>query len=306
MKKFETYQYLAGEEMTERDKQEIGSKFWNVGKWDNYVLPFLPEDCSEYTLVDMGCNAGLFLKLAKDKGFKNAIGVDSNKDVVGKGLRWRDKNGEKYKIVLSDMEKSIDDLPVADYTVLANSHYYFTINDWLDYLDKLQYKTRYCIIVTAEKRHINRCWASADISDIRSYFKMWEEVGFIDVMPQEGEVGARKLWGLCFKSPFIERVLTNTLDSGNHVQDGFYGELDEGKDYHDTRYFRIIEKYRRHKWSKDHLERWFTDRVELYRDLKENGLRRPIYIKGDLILDGNHRYSMMSHLGYKTVLVRRT
>ena len=29
MKKFETYQYLEGELMTERDKQEVGSKFWN-------------------------------------------------------------------------------------------------------------------------------------------------------------------------------------------------------------------------------------------------------------------------------------
>lgn len=56
--------------MTERDKKEVGSKFWNQGKWDNFVLPFIEDDCKDMTLVDVGCNAGLFLKLAKDKGFR--------------------------------------------------------------------------------------------------------------------------------------------------------------------------------------------------------------------------------------------
>ena len=28
-KQFSNYQYVEGEEMLERDKQEVGSKFWN-------------------------------------------------------------------------------------------------------------------------------------------------------------------------------------------------------------------------------------------------------------------------------------
>lgn len=293
--------------MTDRDKTEIDSKFWNEGKWENFVLPFLPEDCSGQVLVDMGCNSGLFLKLAEDKGFERVVGVDSDKTAVERGVAWRDKNGGTYKIVLSPMESIIGELPVADFTVLANAHYYFTINDWLDYLDKLQYKTRYCIIVTAEKRHKNRCWASADLPDIRRYFKNWVETGFIDELPLEGEVGARRLWGLCFKSPFVDRVAMDTLDRGNHVQDQFYAELDEGKDYHDTRYYRIIEKYRRNRWSKERLEGWFRDRVSLYNDVKENGLKRPLYVDKDRkILDGNHRSSIEEHLGHKYPFVRWT
>lgn len=307
MKPFQTYQYLEGYPMTERDKVEVGSKFWNEGKWDNFVLPFLPDDCKGQVLIDMGCNAGLFLKLAKEKGFERVVGVDSDKDAVTRGLEWRNKNGDNYKIILSPMEKVIDELPVADYTVLANAHYYFTINDWLDYLDKLQYKTRYCIIVTAEKHHINRCWASAGLDDIRVYFKNWEEVGFINELPIEGEIGARRLWAFLFKSPFVERIEMAKLDRGNHVQDQFYRELDEGKDYHDTRYYRIIEKYRRHKWSKERLEGWFEDRVKLYNDVKENGLKRPLYVDRDLkILDGNHRSSIEEHLGHVTPFVRKT
>lgn len=307
MKEFSVYQRLDGFPMTERDKLEVGSKFWNEGKWDNFVAPFLPKDCGGQVLVDMGCNAGLFLKLAQDWGFERVIGVDSDSEAVIRGLAWRDENNGTYKILNLPMEKSIDELPVADYTVFANSHYYFTINDWLDYLDKLQYKTRYCIIVTAEKRHLNRCWASAGLEDIRGYFRMWEEAGFIDELPLEGDPSPRRLWGLCFKSPFIDRIDMAALDRGNHVQDGFYKELDEGKKYYETRYYRIIEKYRRNKWSKERLKGWFEDRVRLYSDVKENGLKRPLYIDKDMkILDGNHRSSIEEHLGHKNPFVRKT
>ena len=309
VKPFPTYQYLEGEPMSERDKLELNSKFWNKGKWDNFVAPFIKpqDDPRELSLVDMGCNSGLFLKLAQEAGFGQIIGVDSDVPAVERGIRWRDATGGNYKFVNKKMEDVIDDLPVVDYTVFANAHYYITINDWLDYLDKLQYKTRYIIIVTAEKRHGNRCWAQADIPSIRRYFKTWEEVGFIDVIPDDGEPGYRKLWSLCFKSPFIERVDNSTLDRGNHVQDGFYKELDEGKKYQDTRYYHIIEKYRRGKWSPERLARWFEDRVKLYNDVKENGLKKPILIDGKgLVLDGNHRDSMLESLGYKTVLVRKT
>ena len=306
MKPFKTYQYIEGTEMTDRDKVELESKFWNKGKWENFVAPFLPEDCKEQVLVDMGCNAGIFLKLAKEKGFDRVIGVDSDEEAVKKGLKWRDNNKDSYEIMLSKMQECIDDLPIADYTILANAHYYFTINDWLDYLDKLQYKTRYCIIVTAEKRHGNRCWAHADLESIRAYFKNWEEVGFIDVIPDDGSPGYRKLWGLCFKSPFIERVSLDVLDCGNHVQDGFYDQIEAGKDYKETRYYRILKPYRKN-WSERHLNRWMEERIKVYNSLKKDGLRKPLLIDSkNLILDGNHRYSMTRSLGYKTIFVRKT
>ena len=305
MKPFNVYQYLEGEEMTERDKMEVGSKFWNKGKWDNFVLPFLPQDCSDMTFIDMGCNKGLFLNLAQEKGFRNVIGVDGDKDAVEKGILWRDRHGKSYKLLNLKMEECIDQLPLADYTVFANSHYYFTVNDWTDYLDVLQYKTRYVIIVTAEKRHLNRCWASAGLDEIRSNFRFWKEVRFIDELPIKDDPMPRRLWGLCFESPHLERIEINKLDSSNHVQDSFWGELDNGIDYHKTHYYRILIKYRRH-WGVEKLDKWMEERIRIYKDLKENGLKKPILVdSGILILDGNHRYSGLKHLGYKNIIIRR-
>ena len=306
MKKYEEYQHLPGEPMTERDKKEEHSKFWGKGKWNNFVLPFLKFE-PESILIDIGCNAGLFLNLAEDMGF-NAIGVDSNEGAVKKGLEWRDKNGKNYQIIKSDINNCINNLPVADYTVLANAAYYFTVNDFLDYIDVLQYKTRYCIIVTDEKRHLNRCWASADVEDIRSFFKNWDEVGFIDVMSQD-DPSPRKLRSLCFKSRFVDKVPVDTLDASNHVQDEFYPQLDEGKAYKDTKYYKIMHKYRirDHGWEPERLEEWFKERVRVYEDVKSNGLRVPIIVdKDDRILDGNHRYAVMRHLGFKNIFIRKT
>lgn len=305
MKPFSVYQHMEGMPMTERDKGEVNSKFWNKGKWDNFVAPFLPEDCGELSLVDMGCNAGVFLNEAELKGFKTVIGVDSNREAIERGSVWASAKGKSYQMRLEEMDNCIDELPVVDYTVLANAHYYFTINDWLEYLDKLQHKTAYCIIVTAEKQHKNRCWASTTLDDIRGYFRGWEEVGFIDQLPLDGDPHPRKLWGFCFKSPTIERVSVDKLDSGNHVQDKFYAELDSGMPYTDTKYYRILKKYRK-KWSEEKLNRWTEDRIAVYNSMKKNGMLVPIIVdKEGLILDGNHRYSSMVHLGNKSVLVRR-
>ena len=286
--------------MSDRDKLEVGSKFWNEGKWENFVLPFLKEPG---VLVDMGCNSGLFLKLAEDMGY-TAIGVDSDNEAVKRGIAWRDKNGGKYKIIHKRLEDCIDELPVADYTIFVNSHYYTKVEDWMDYLDKLQYKTRYCIIVTTEKRARNRCWTKSDLGDVRGYFKTWEEVGFIDELPLEGNY-PRKLWGLCFKSPHIERVPVKELDCGNHVQDGFYKEIDKGTDYRKTRYYKILKPYRK-RWSEKQLNSWVEDRIKVYKDLKENGLKKPLLVDSqNLILDGNHRYSMTVSLGHDSVFIRR-
>jgi len=311
MKPFAVYQYLDGDIMTDRDKREVNSKFWNKGKWENFVLPFLPKEkeiLNEMVFVDMGCNAGLFLKMAEDLGFGKVIGVDISEEAINRGIKWRDEHNYHYQMLLLRMQHCIDTLPLADYTVLANAHYYFTINDWIDYLDRLPYKTRYCVIVTAEKRVRQFCWASADIDDIRIYFKGWKEVGFVDLLPTDGDPAPRRLWGLCFESPYLERVPIDSIVTRNTEACNFFGEIDRGVEYKNTNYYDYSRKYRqRSRWSDGRLNRWFRDRIGVYNDVKTNGLTRPIYVNEDnVIVDGNHRYGMMKNFGRKSIFIRRT
>jgi hypothetical protein len=317
MKAYEKYQHLEGEPLEGRDIKESTSNFWGEGKWNNFVKPFLvhnglsswsenmpfSENHNGQILVDMGCNKGLFLKMAEDMGF-NAIGVDSNEGAVQTGNDWAENHGYKYKILKYGIENCIDTLPLADYTVLANAHYYFTVNDWLEYLDKLQYKTRYVIIVTDEKRHMNKCWASADVKDIREVFKNWDEVGFVDTLSQD-DPAPRKLRSLCFKSRFIDKISVDKIANPDPAREMFYIQLGSGKEWQDTDYYEFLKDYRK-DWGEERLTKWVQERIINYYSIYDIGLSKPIIVDSRYnILDGNHRFAVLKSLGFKNIFIRK-
>lgn len=305
MKQFSNYQHVDGEIMNERDKQEVGSKFWNKGKWDNFVLPFLPKDCNGLTLIDMGCNAGLFLKLAEDKGFSKIIGIDRNKEAFRRAVSYRERNGGSYELRRHYFERCLDQLPVSDYTILANAHYYFSINCWFDYLDRLALKTQYCIIVTAAKRE-KICNASAKTVDIKKYFKYWDETGNVPELSLKDDPYPRTQWSFCFKSPLIERVSMDSLNANNEFRNDYFKELDQGVDPLKTCYYEFT-KERRVTWPERTIIKYILDKAILYEDIKKNGLLHPIIVNSDNnVIDGNHRYGIMKHLGYKSIFIRKT
>jgi len=291
--------------MTERDQQEINSQFWNEGKWNNFVNPFLPDNADGLTLVDMGCNAGLHVKMAEDHGFSQVIGVDSDQEAIVKGNKYRDQIGGKYELRLQRMEDSIDQLPVADYTTFINAHYYFNVADWLDYLDRLRFKTINCIVVTAAKNPVYD-HVSSGVEEIRDYFQDWKEYGFVKMGPEHSnETHAREMTSLIFKSK-LERVAIDKLDNGNNQQRGFLRQLDGGVPYGKTDYYRRFWSYREHKWTPEKMNKFMKERVSLYQDVKEHGLLKPIVVKKSnlRVVDGNHRADIARHLGIKSIIVR--
>ena len=119
---FSNYQYVPIRELNDTDKRDLGSEFWNEGKWRNFVLPFLPDNCSDLTLVDIGCNAGLFLEEAENKDFKKVIGVDRNKKAIELAKEYKESIGGTYEIRNERMENCLENLPVSDYMVMAMAH----------------------------------------------------------------------------------------------------------------------------------------------------------------------------------------
>ena len=310
MKKFSEYQYLEGEQKNKRDEQEVGSKFWNEGKWNNFVKPFLPKDCKEMTLIDVGCNAGLFLKLAKEHGFNGVVGVEPDEEAYDKAIDYRNRNGFNYNIVNKKYGNCIDDLPLSDFVIFVNVHYYFTPEEWREYIDKLKEKAEYVIIVTAEKKP-NTNFAASDLTGIRKDFEEWQEVKVIDI-PKDETPHSRHLTSICFKNNTLEHVNIDELDNGNNQQRGFLEELDLGIDVLKTNYYKRLKDYRKRTgskqevWSDDELIKYMYERVALYEDVKKNGLKEAIIVgKNNRITDGNHRHSIMQYLGYKTIIIKR-
>jgi len=305
MKPYETYQRLEGFPMTERNITEENSKFWGKGKWDNFILPLLPEDCSQLTFVDVGCNAGIHCMLAEEKGFKKVVGIDSNPTALKRGKEFRDKNGYNYDLIYSDMESYLDKVPVADYTVLINSHYYFPILDWLDYVDKLKTKTRYCLIVTTKKK-MKTHLASADIHYLDAYFNGWEKLEGIDPISRDGDPSPRTLWTRLYKSPILERLKFEGLTNFNDQKE-FYKDLDAGIAPMETVYGKYIKRFRRIKWSKEKYERYIFRKVKLYNNIKLWGMKRAMVLnRKNKIVDGSHRSVIAQHLGDTSGIFRKT
>ena len=73
----------------------------------------------------------LFLKIAKDKGFRTAIGVEKSAEVCKRGKKYRDSIGYDYEILNRAVGEnfSFDEIPLADVTLISNVHYYFAIDE---------------------------------------------------------------------------------------------------------------------------------------------------------------------------------
>jgi SAM-dependent methyltransferase len=280
------------------------SKFWERGKWENYVVPHLPDDVSGMTYVDMGCNAGLFLQYAEEMGFERVVGVEINPEAIELGLVHRNNHSGNYKIIHGTMQEKINEIPVCDYISFINSHYYILIQDWMEMMAVLRKKARHVIITTVRRKEYY-CMTSGYGRNVRRYFKDWEFKKHIPQLPREDDVRPRSLASYCFKNPDLARVPVEGLLKGNHVQGQYYKEIDNGVMPLSTRYFRIIRRSKRNLPYEDIVDCMYK-KVAMYKDVKENGIKEPILVnKHYKILDGNHRKEILEYLGYKTTLVRK-
>ena len=107
------------------------------------------------------------------------------------------------------------------------------------------------------------------------------------------------------------RLPVDALDNGNAQQREFLEQLDEGVHPLKTNYYKRLKHYRdrttsnQQIWSKEKLIEYMYERVALYEDVKENGMKEPIIVdkKNNRIEDGNHRHDILRHLGHKEIEV---
>lgn len=191
-----------------KDPRRADSKFWGEGKWKNFILPLLPLE--RRTFVEIGCNAGLFLKLATDAGFKDVIGIEADEDRVDQAAQYLRTHKSTYKIIYQKVDNNFDwdQLPLTDVTLLSNVHYYFPINTFMKLVDHLRSRSLYCIVVSAKARRRSgrtRHYLEA----VRGYFDDWEEIKVVgdwqgikskDVLKAEGDPAPRQqMYGVIFK-----------------------------------------------------------------------------------------------------------
>jgi len=317
------YQNLPLEGNVRQNPKRVNSKFWNRGKWDNFVAPLLPEDCTDQTYVDMGCNAGLFLKFAEDRGYRNVVGVEKDRTPVKEGMKYRDSIGYKYRILKRTLggkfgengNFNIDELPVADITVMSTFHYYIDINSWVKYLDRLKTKSIYCLLVSRPNMRRLHWKAYSSHATLKGYFADWEEVGLIKNVSREGDPAPRILFSVLFKRSVLERIPIEDILIKKEIDDTMYlamrnlaAQVINNRNINplETDYHSLWIQRKRGRWSERQTQKFVKNKFNLMVDIMDNGLKDPLIIREDgKLSDGGHRLEILRALDYKSVIVRR-
>lgn len=304
------------------------SRYWNEGKWKYFIEPLLPKDCEDMTFVDVGCNAGLFLKLAKDKGFRDVIGIEKDEKAYQRAIKFRDYLGYDYKVLNRTIGRyrelnyptgsifNFDEIPIADVTLLSNVHYYFDLGDWLKYLDRLQHKTCYCLIISRHVRMKHHWRPRTTIPEIKYYFRDWEGVDAIYKQRYgfmvKKDPSPRVLWSFLFRSKLRRKKFSNLHPGapGRSIKiqrDELIKEVSENEaiKLEKTSYYKAWEKRMKNHWPKERIHQFVKEKVDLMFDIKRNGMKEPILVQMDnKIIDGGHRIAILKGLGYKSIITR--
>ncbi|MGD9276368.1 MAG: hypothetical protein PVJ67_04295 [Candidatus Pacearchaeota archaeon] len=295
------------------------SKFCNEGKWDNFIKPLIPKCVSEQIFIEFGCNAGLYLRLAKEKGYKRVIGIDKSRNAASIAEIYRDENEQDYEVINEQLGEhfDFDKLPVADLILMANFHYHLTAQDFISIMDAIQYKTCYCLVVSAKVRKQIHWKAKTSLNDLKYYFRNWQPVNEVYYVSPEKDPHPREMWSILFKSGLERKPIKDlwnpkNKDKYNRIPQSSTAELfrkvleSDNVDTRDNTYYKKVLRARAEDgWSRGRIDRFVRDKIELMYDVKKNGFKKPVLIRLDnRIIEGNHRLVMARELGYKSIITR--
>lgn len=273
-----------------------GSKFCNEGKWENFIKPILPEGD---TFIEYGSNAGMYLKLAREK-FRRVIGLERNHTDCEVAEKYRNSLGLDYEIINRQVD-DISDLPIADVTLLANFHYHQHINEFRKLLNQLESKTIYALVVSV--REPQKHWrAQADPESVKRYFRHWTLVDEVEGVSGD-DPHPRDMFSMLFKSPKLEvgEVKVNEENREWRYLREFVRACLKGEDVKGN-YYGVQMRRRKGKWSQEEIDRFIEEKQELILDVAKEGLKSPLIVDDeDNLLDGLHRYAVLRELGIKPI-----
>ena len=294
-------------------KSRKSSKFCNEGKWNTFILPLLPKDSKDMTFIELGSNAGLYLRMAEDYGFHTVIGLENDPNAHSMAVQYRDSLRMKFTPILGTYSEQYPyDFPLADVTLLANFHYHLRMQDFPSLLNNLEWKTRYCIIVSV--RNVNVHWmVDPKVEAVRRYFKDWKEVGFVSKSFKKDPHPRKGMYGICFESQLKRIPLVDLRrPDGKELQysnafSNFIRKTANHESFNMERnlYFRKVHHQKIKKMAYEDIQAYVIRRQNMILDIIEKGQKSPIIVNAEnQVLDGGLRISVARALGYTSIIGR--
>ena len=268
------------------------------------------------TFFEYGSNAGLFLKLATDFGFRDVYGLEQSNRHFRVSKNYRESLGMDFKLLHHYIDESFtyDQLPLSDVSLLANFHYHLEVPVLRKLLAALEEKACTVIVVSVEGLRERPWKASGDKNDVESYFRYWKKMGECKLLSEKDDPHPRKMFSLKYQSPKIKRVPMKEIKIRNPHHERTISAMNDyirlcltGKDFNirKTQYYRLEMKRKEGRVpEKDVFERAEKKRNTLH-DIIQNGMKSPIIVNNDrYVIDGTHRLFLLQAMGYRSAIVR--
>jgi len=298
------------------------SLFFNEKKWDYFIKPLLPEPKGR-TFIEIGCNVGLYLRMATEMGFERVVGVEREAPNCRMAVKYRDANGHSYKVLnrMVGRDFDFDEMPAADVVLLSNMHYYIPMDKFMPFLDRLIGKTIYCIVVSRKMRTQRHGYPRADVEPIQRMFKGWNMERLItttDSMVKD-DPHRRRVHSMLFKGPLERRSVTAFTTNPEPEMQQELIDIVRGKkvELEDTLMWKFWQHRKqvvadKDKWTDRRLRLHVEHRLDVVRSIMENGMREPILAWKDhpppevvqFGIDGGNRAQILKLLGRDSIIVR--
>lgn len=267
-------------------------------RWLTFILPLLPAGSGLF--VDLGCNAGFYMRKAVDLGYR-AIGIEIDNDYLRHARFWEDQDPKGVTIIKGDLSEY--DLPACQIVLLANVHYWLTDQKLRKLMRNLRKKALSVIVVGRHFRsdvHKSPC----DIDSLRRLFRGFKEGKSI--------VGS-KHYSVIFENPkLVEKEVTEVfnnqpLTKSRRFLPSFGRLIDDSSNPLNSDYYR----YLRRRGFKD-SKKLLMERVNLIDDVRKNGIKDPLILgrmvndkyQKDRLTDGDHRITIAKKIGIKKVICK--
>jgi len=279
-----------------------GSWDTNEHRWNLLIRPFM-EKGEGRRFVELGSNAGFYLRKARELGFE-AIGVENDPTFLRQARYWEAK--EPMGVITVDSDLNEFNIPAAHTVLLANILYWQTPTQVEQLVKKLG-KAALNVVVIGRHRPLRQHKSACTQEPLVRLFGSWKyELGDQD----------SKHFSICFRNPNMVELDVNQIlvfdygipEKGDYFVKAFnklLRKLDRGEpiNYLTSSYYKYLHiRGRRRKKRTLLMDRY----IAMYSDIKKNGLTTPLYVKkinGKYVLkDGDHRYLIAKHLGIKTIL----
>lgn len=265
-------------------------------RWRDLLAPLIDPDGRERKFVELGCNAGFYLRKAVELNYEHIIGIERDPEFVRQALEFE----APVRIVQADIHEW--EIPACHTALLACVHYWQTDDQIKNLLGRLRRKALHLVVMG---KHRGQSLTPPDRSSFLRKLRGW------DVIDQRR---TSRHWSLLLKNRNLYEADVEELYASQREAIDW---TDDGKDF-----FPAFEDYvglvlsgqyfdpRRTRFARYLKTRKFRYRelmLQAYRDMvysvQHDGILSPLVVyERRRVLNGNHRLAIAHLTGIKKVI----